>query len=248
MMMSMVNNDATSPRLAFDPPTVRARFRMGDHFPPDERVGQFVIGLAAAMDDLQLLHSLLFPPDDPNRDDFTASERSALMRRLLGTIWEAHLFVEGASRYADVAAFLDEVKDSYPDGQTYSGDELLTLLRGGAGATRPELRNIMRVARNATFHYQQVGSDEFRDVLTALADETGEFSGGEKMPSIRMNFAEDVMLNLALRDLDQEGIDFEEIAKSLAPTVIAVVHLAQVAADLWLGARGGLRFEPVEDA
>lgn len=237
----------TSARLSFDPPTVRAQFRMGDHFAPDDRVGQFVIGLATAMDDLQLFNSLLFPPDDPERDDFTVSERSALMRRLLGTIWEIHLFVQDAAGSPEVAIFLEEMRKAYPDGQTYSGEDLLALLLGNAGATRPELRNVMRVARNSTFHYEKVGSDAFHDVLVELADQTGDLTGGEKMPSIRNAFAEDVMLNLAFRDLNEGGaVTFDDIIELLAPTVIAIVHMAQIAVDVWLGGQGGIRMEPIE--
>jgi hypothetical protein len=44
----------------------------------EDPVGHSMIGLAAGMTDLLLLNELLFPPDEPERSNYTDPERSGL--------------------------------------------------------------------------------------------------------------------------------------------------------------------------
>jgi hypothetical protein len=233
-------------RLDYDRATHIARFQLGDCFPSNNPVGKFVLGLASSSNELMLLITLLFPPDDPDRDDFTSSERSVLHRWLLAAIWEMHLFVQDAIKDPLIAEFLEKVESEYPTGQTYSGAELVSVLKGEEGATRPALRNVMRAARLATFHLPKITAPEVTAALELMADQEGEFTIGTRMPSLRFTFAEDVMLNVALGDLDSAGVTLDEVLASLGPTVIAVVHLAQVAIDQWLGGRAGVRIDPID--
>jgi hypothetical protein len=56
------------------------------------------------------------------------------------------------------------------------------------------------------------------------------------MSSLRATFAEEVMLAIALRDVDgDDQAAVERFGTSIAPVVIAVVHLAQIALNEWLG-------------
>lgn len=240
------DNNAASLRLTFDPPTTRVRFPLGAGFPADDAVGHLVLGLAAAMNDLNLLNSLLFPPDDPDRNDFAESERVTLTRMLLGAVWEVHLLVARADKIADVSAFIDELARAYPKGKAFSGEQLVAVLRGRDGATAPQLRNVLRVARNSTFHYAAPGDDDLRSALEDLAGEAavGEFVYGSRMPSVRADFAELVQLRVALRELeppDETGM--ATLFAALSQTVVAIVHLAQVAIDLWLSSRPDVSVE-----
>jgi hypothetical protein len=202
-MTSDAESLPVSPRLAFDPPTKRARFNFADVFRAEDPVGHFVIALGAAMNDLLLINSLLFPSHDPN-GDFTQSERISLSRMLLATVWEVHLLVANDTEWPEVVEFLDRVADRYPTDREYSGQELVASLRGESGATAPALRNVLRVARNSTFHYPKAGDEALIKVLSelAIAETDGEITCGDKLPSLRAAFAEQVMLDLALEELD----------------------------------------------
>jgi hypothetical protein len=236
-----------SRRLSFDPPTTRVRFKLVDAFPPDDRVGHFVIGLAAAMTDLLLLNGLLFPPDNPDRDDFTAAERSVLTRMLLGVIFEVHLFVAKASKVPEVEQFLEELALAYPGDKVFSGTQLVAFLKGDGGATAPRLRNVLRVARNATFHYPEVGQETLAKALRDFGDDKeGEFAYGDRMPSIQAAFAEEVMLNVAYSGLDpRDESTIGPLFSALVQSVVAVIHLAQLGVTLWLSRCPGVSVEPV---
>ncbi len=237
-----------SRRLTFDPPTQRARFPFAIAFPPEDAVGHFVLGLAAAMNDLNLLNSLLWPPEDVDRDDFTEPERGALIRMLLAVVWEAHLLVASASKLPAVSEFLDAVAHAYPSGKRFSGQELVGFLSGAAGATAPAVRNVLRAARNATFHYPRVTNKALSAALRDFDGAEGQLVRGEHMPSVRATFADEVLLHLALRGVEPPGEEgIAGLFSALGATVVAIIHLAQVATDLWLDQRGDVTVEAIDE-
>lgn len=215
-------------------PTTEARFEIGDVFKPDDRVGHLVLGLGAAMNDLLLQNTLLMPPDDPYREDLTEPERLAVLRTILGLIWEVHLLIQAADQHDDVRHFLDEVAASYPSGRQHTGAELLAFLRGEGAVTAPAWRNLLRLGRNSTFHYPKPGSTDMVNALAQVSDRTSRFVWGERMPSMRAEFADDVLLfGLILPDHADQTL-VSDLFADAAQTIVAIVHLAQIAIDNFL--------------
>ena len=223
-------------------------FNFANVFPPEDAVGHFVIAFAAVANDLNLFNSLLFPLHDPDDSDFTTAERSVFNRILLGIVWEAHLLVAEDAKTPEVEAFLDRLASAYPAGQKYSGNELVEFLRGEAGATAPTLRNVLRVARNATFHYPKAGDGPLVEVLKVFADEEieGVLTYGSRMPSVRAEFADEVMMALAMRGLAEPDDSASVLYSALGDTVVAIVHLAQVAMDVRFGDSEGVTIERID--
>jgi hypothetical protein len=184
------------------------------------------------MNDLTLTDKLLFP-DDGSDHDRLPGERIALLRLTVAQVWETHLLVAEAIKDPACTAFLQQVADAYPDDREYSGPDLLAALAGSGGATAPTLRNALRVARNATLHYPKPGDAQLRAVLQEMTDSEGEgeISHGALMPTFRATFADDVILRLAFAD-DEDLLHV--LFAALSDSVIAVIHLAQIAIDLWL--------------
>jgi hypothetical protein len=60
------------------------------------------------------------------------------------------------------------------------------------------------------------------------------------MPSLRATFADDVLLRLAITDevADDEN-RVRRLLSDLSDSVVAIVHLAQVAIDTWLAEAAG---------
>lgn len=237
-------NKDEADRMAVESPTKQpakriASFPFSAVFPPDNPVGQFVIGLAAAMNDLLLTNRILFAQDS-EPEEYHAAERLALLRLAVAQLWETHLLIAAADKTPQVAAFIDRLGDEYP-GDRLSGQDLLAALRGRTGAVAPETRNILRVARNLTNHYPKPGDVELTQVLRDLAKEreTGELTYGERMPTLRALFADDVVLRLAFPGgLIQDRPRLGALFSALSDSVVAVIHLAQVAIDLWVNEQG----------
>jgi hypothetical protein len=104
------------------------------------------------------------------------------------------------------------------------------------------MREVLRVARNATLHYPKPGEPELARVLQGFADDevTGEFIVGQTMPTLRAAFADEVILRLALREVssfDEQGIG--GLFKPTADTELAIIHVALVAMDVWITEQGG---------
>jgi hypothetical protein len=207
---------------------------MGNVFTPASKVGHLVVGLGAAMNDLLLQNTLLMPPDNPHRDDLTEPERLAVLRTILGLIWEVHLLIQAAEQDDAARTFLDEVAAKYPDGKQYTGDQLLAFLRGEAAATAPHWRNLLRIGRNSTFHYPKPGSDEMNNALARVADRETRFVWGDRMPSLRAEFADEVLLFGLLLPADADEQLLRDLFADAASTIVAIVHLAQIAIDEYL--------------
>jgi hypothetical protein len=107
---------------------------------------------------------------------------------------------------------------------------------------------VLKVARNSTFHYPKAGDRALVEVLTDLAnhDFEGEIVCGEKMPSMRAQFADLAMLNLALNELGEPKENaYAQLATALSETVIAIAHLAERAIYLRLDERDDVTWEEI---
>lgn len=210
-------------------------------FPPDDLVGHFVISLAAAHNDLSFTNRILYPPANPDRSGLSEAENIALLRQLLAQLWEVHLLVKTASEIPEVDEFIERLGREYP-GDKLDGSHLVAVLRGDGGASVPRFRNVLRIARNATNHYLKPGDTDLITALESLRGQKAILRTGERMPDVRAEFADEVVWRAGVHVDDVDAL--AELFAATADSVVAVVHLAQAAMDIWLGERG---MHPVSD-
>jgi hypothetical protein len=218
-------------------------------FPPGDPVGNFVLALAAGMNELLMTLKLLYPPDDPDRQDFNAGQQSTLLRLGLAQAWETQRLVREASKVPKVNAFIDQLATKYP-GEKLDGRDLVNLLRGRGGVGESQMRGVLHAARNATFHYPKPGDSHLDEVLRGAVDEDriGEYVAGDTMPTVRATFADDVLLRMALRGVrsfDEEGIG--GLFKAFVDTAVAIIHLGQTALGIWISEKGGDDVQQIEE-
>lgn len=220
-------------------------------FPPTDLLGHFVIALSAAMNDLLLSNKLLAGELE---DRFTPAERIAILRMVVGQIWETVELVRAADKVDQIKKFLDGLATASNDPTAVTVQ--LALLRGQTGSWRGPIRNVLRTTRNKTWHYPKPGDEGLGAALTAFAEaeDKGLLRFGPKMPSIRAEFADDILLDLAfaqpLKVRPVPKATLSQLFKDLSEGVVAIIHLAQ-----WIGVRylnerpeGWRKLEPGEPA
>lgn len=218
---------------------VRFEFDIADAFLPEDPVGHFVISFAAASNDLLMTSKRLFPPEHPEENGLSPAEEMALLRLALGQIWETHLLVKAGLKDPTVTAFIERLGEEYT-GEKLDGLTLLDLLKGENGGTAPKHRHVIEVARSYTFHYPKPGDPRLVDALKTLdaQGKDGVIRHTELMPSIRFEFADEVMLRVTMEPVLDDEKALRELLADTRDTLLAILHLAQTAVDVWLSESG----------
>lgn len=217
--------------------TPKLTLPFGVLLPAEEPVAQFVASLAIASNDLRLTHKLM--SFDPDEIDLSAGEHLALYRDAFLHVWETHLLVDQATKkHPDVDAFVTELGNKYP-GKLMNGADLVSALRGEIAATRPQLRNVLQVARLTVAHYLKPGEKPLIEALRALAAEgrSAEVHYDDDMASVRSTFADEIAHRLSFGNLDESA--WLELLEELSTTVLAIIHLADTAIALRFAAAQG---------
>lgn len=214
----------------------RLEFELGQAFPPDDPVGHFVIAFSAAHNDINDTITAMFPPENPDDPAVTPAIRASLLRRALAEIWETHLLVVESVKIPAVSDFVDEISQLYPG--DLDARELVAILRGTSGAASAPYRNVLRIARNATNHYPKPGTTDFRKALQQAIDlgEPGIIVSGQGMQSVRAEYADDVLVQMALGDMSEDAL--RHLSEAVGQTTVAIIHLAQTAMSVWLTKQG----------
>jgi hypothetical protein len=158
--------------------------------PAGDPEAEFVAALALASNDLRLAHKLLVLCWG---DEFSAGERLALMRDAFLHVWETHLLVKEATRdHPAVDAFVSRLGDEYPG--ALLGKDLVRALRGETGATAPQARRVLELARNTVAHYPKPGDKGLGAALRQLgaAVISADVEYGDTMGDVRALFADEI--------------------------------------------------------
>ena len=188
------------------PTTVTIDFDIAEVFPVDDPVGHFVLSIAAAHNDLLTTHIATFPPEEPDDPRVTSAIRVTLLRQVFAQIWETHLLVQKASELAEVDAFLTRVAADYPG--ELDGDELVSILRGRGWRDTTRVRQVLRTARSTTDHYPKPGTAHIVTALESAAgsNAVGCLTLGERMHTVRAEFADEVLMHAAIGGKTEEEL------------------------------------------
>lgn len=247
-MPSSAEHEPPSRRLQSIPQTHGVRFILGEALPHDDPVAHFIVSLGSAMNDLILINTLLVPPFDPEHSDFTAAERLSLFRLVVSELWEVGELVRTADKIERVRTFIDQLASDYDNamsarGSVIDGETLVGRLRGSEGLLRKALRDRVRKGRLGTYHYLAPNDKKLVVALRDAREKETRYAFGERMGSIRAEFADDVMLEMFSFDGTEQ---IEELLAEAADLTVAVIHLAQVAIDRYL-AEAGCVVTPIAD-
>ena len=212
-------------------------FRIGDVFPAEDPVARFLVSLSTGLNDLLFVNRLLVP--DPHwgllRREATPEENIFLLRQGLSAVWELLLLFRESSKPVTIRG--EEVGPSavatFLVALPPPARQFVDLLRG-FDDPESKFRRTAAQVRNHTWHYPPPGSKELRRALKARASDLGVLELGEKMPSIRANFADLVALEHLTRFIGDDCEALAELFRALADATTAFVHLAQYALDAWL--------------
>lgn len=164
------------------------------------------------------------PEDEPlTARELTPGENAYLLRSSASHVWELLQLLAAAEKIEAVKDFLAALPKP-------AQDHLDTLRALLAGTGPAELRETLVLTRNKSWHYPLPSDKELRRALRELSPYRGVLEAGEKMPSIRAIFADDVMVQFATkfaRDREELG----RVLSGLADLTIAFVHLTQYALD-----------------
>ena len=183
---------------------------IGEAFPAGDPVGEWVLLVSWAMNDLTTLDTQIHVTDAP--------EAGYFFRLLCGTLREIwHLF-DTADKNSDLARLIDgmapKAKTAYE-----MVHELFT--RPAVSDVDPKPRSWAEVhlgdVRNRTFHYPWVGSEELCGGVAASGSELAHVRANEDGPSSRpFDYADVVALQTSFGDINQpeERARYEEIVET----------------------------------
>jgi hypothetical protein len=190
----------------------------------------FLISFTASLNDLLFVNRLLVPdPKGPKllRRGLSASENSYLLRLVASHVWETLLLVEKGGGQPPVREFLENLRPPAPD--------LYHMLRKQAADTEDPIRETLRTVRNKTLHYPLPQDSALKQAVQERVDEDTFLEHGERMPSIRGLFADEVMTGIWTLGADDREDLLAEIFTRIKDLVIPCIHLAQYALDDFLG-------------
>jgi hypothetical protein len=125
---------------------------IGELFPADDVVGQWVFTLNCVGRDIRvLIGELRGPPDE--------MERQMLFARLIATrLYEARRLVDAYDKY-------NEIRDFVGDGIKGRDVDLLAAYRRPSQGVKSEIEHLYSETRHRTVHYSQIGEKELRQLL-----------------------------------------------------------------------------------
>jgi hypothetical protein len=196
-------------------------FPMGNVFPNDDPLAEWVVTLAIAMNDLTLVHVRL-EEDQDNPDQAFYWNRLAISH-----FTEAGLFVEQTSEIDVVSAFVGSLpttaRENYAECRAVFAD------------CRSRL---FSVRNKATFHYPSLRPNDaqaarpVRDALRDVADDQGVIRSA-RLRDARALFADDVVATIFAEVLgDIEAVTLFEAR--VAAGVTAFIRFANLALDAFL--------------
>ncbi len=207
----------------------RRYFRIGDVFPHDHAVSQFLTGLCMAVNDitLTLRHMEAHiaeggePPDDQPGVNLSYLYRLCVIyREAAGLLWRS-------LDDPQVASFLNELS---PTGRQH----LAAAKESFSSWSDSFVRDKVKPIRDATSHYKQMALDNMGPRLEIVADERSWIELGVGTDTW-YEFAEAVFKTNLLEAAGYSERDLERFMRRLTELVLAFVSFSHEAVNLWLG-------------
>jgi hypothetical protein len=209
-------------------------FRIGEAFPADDLLSEWLVTLAVAMNDIAFVHARL--EDDQDRDD-----RAFYWQRLaLAHFTEVGLFLSETREIEEVSAFVETL----PADTRANYERCLDVFEEQRG-------RLFTIRNKTTFHYPELrltaqAERPVRRSLTELADERGVIRPGS-LRTGRALFGDDVIAALFARELG--GLDaLPEFYRRVGEGTTSFVRFTNLALDEYLARKHeeGVAIENVE--
>jgi hypothetical protein len=198
-----------------DPVTV------GELFPADDLVAQWVFSLSAVAEDLSITEAAF--------QEVLHGDRGALwtgyhFRQVIARLYEAERPIVSAHQREEVKRFLASV----PDAAEHL-DFLVGYYVASAGETS-RVRTVFGGIRHRTVHHSWIGSRELHDALRAARDEEARILINRNEEWLHHEWPEAVALRALLGDLDDRDaraafVEQTELAQEILRHLVALVKL-----------------------
>jgi hypothetical protein len=186
---------------------------IGELFPANDLVAQWVFGLTVLAQDL----AVLFEPLKRAQIDDDQRARLFFYRQMLTKLYEARWLVHDAVTQAELEPFAARLL------KTATGLDLRDYYLRPDPDTRSVIENLYAELRHQSVHYMRVGTAEFRDTLAAYARYPARVVLGkeEGRPTVEFQWAEVVSTMGLLGDpLDPEFLARMRRSEKLAAAVL----------------------------
>ena len=205
---------------------MRVRFRIGNVFPHDDAVSQFMTGLCIVVNDVTLmLRHMDRIEDSPEGQSGVFTYYLYLTCAFLR---EAAHFLEKGLKDADVASFLDDLSD---DGRVH----LETVKDSFAPWQTSFVKQVLKPVRDVVFHYTPMSLDGIRPHLEGASDEISGIEMGEgTYLETRYEFADAVVAKYVLSVWGDSVPEAKDILERVGQLVLALTFFAHEAMKVWL--------------
>ena len=208
--------------------TARYYFRIGDVFPHDDAVSQFLTGLCMAVNDITLTMRQMeshvggsreAAGDQPGVNLSYLYRLAAVYREAAGLLWQSLDDPEVGSFVNDLSPkghqHLEAVKESF------------------ASWDRSFVKDKVKPIRDATSHYKQMALGDMGPYLKSVSDERSWIELGAGTGTW-YEFAEAVFKENLLKAAGRSERELEDFMTQLAKLVLAFVSFAREAVTIWL--------------
>lgn len=216
------------------------QFKIGEAFPPDDRLARWVVTCSMALNDLLLVNRWLIPRLE-GKEPSDGYEQLYLARLASLHLFEISTFLRQANRFPEVHEFVGQLE---PETQN-AYRALLNIAKGASG----EFANQVEHARNYFSHYAELLPDDaavhehLRQAIKVHADEGSVGQILDTTPPItgfRALFADDIAAELTFPDSDKEELEkfVGELSEHIAQFLIFVRaalprYAAKLPDDAW---------------
>ena len=208
---------------------MRVNFRIGDVFPHDDVLSQFVSGLCIVVNDITLTVRHMEAHGSWSRE--TPGDQPGVnlsyLYRLCAVYREAASFLGLSLKKPEVDSFLSDLSPE--------GCKQLEVVK--ESFTPPEgsfVEGKVRRVRNAASHYRDMSPGKMRPYLEGASDERSWIEVGEEGTSIWYEFAAAVFKETLLKEVGQSEAELEDFMNRLAKLVLAFASFAREAVTMWL--------------
>ena len=207
---------------------VRLQFRIGDVFPHDNTVSQFLTGLCMAVNDLT--QTMRHMEDHMGRRRGAPEDQPGLnlsyLYRLTTIYREAAALLGKSLDNRQVAVFLTNLS---PEGHQH----LEAVKASIASWEKSFVKNRVKPIRDAASHYKQMALSDMEPLLKAASDERSCLLLGAGTGTW-YEFASAVFKENLLNTVGRSEQELEDFMKELAELVLAFTSFAHEAITIWL--------------
>ena len=214
------------------------RFRIGDVFPHEDIVSQFLTGLCLAINDITMVMRNLSNTLEPSEDRY--NENLYNLYLLCAYYREAAHFLAKGLNILEVSAFLDDLSQE-------SREKLETIKDSFTPWEGSFVKDKLKPIRDVVFHYTPMSLDRIRPHLESASNESSDIEMGDgTYQETRYKFADAVFVKYVLDQWGHSASEIRDIMVRIKDLSIDLLSVAHEAVDAQLGRVDQQAFEVIE--